>query len=146
MSSTLGHSPARIVAALLISAGQGSDPTLAPLQDWPCYATNEPSDVDDILVVRDTVGRHDGRLMIDGSQQEHHGFQLAVRASDHDIGWVKANAVKIFMTEAAYQAEVIIGTHNYLIWCFSNVQLIDVTGRQTPKTKRTLITINGTVP
>ena len=146
MSSTLNNSPAEIIQQLIIDGGVGGNPLASPIPAWPIYATNEPTDIDNILVVHDTVGKYDGRLMVDGSLQEHHGFQIAIRSSDHRTGWVKANAIKIFLSEIVNMANVTIGASKYIVWCISNIQLIDVTGKQTPTTKCSLITINATVP
>jgi len=88
------HSPARIVSVFLIEEELGTDPP--DNEDWPVFqgflSDLESEAPDDCIVVYDTVGIKDGRLM-DGTQIRHPGIQVMVRSKDGPDGWHKLNEI-----------------------------------------------------
>lgn len=156
MAGAIAYSQARIVQQLMIDSAQGSDPMHLPIKPWPCYASNEPPDQDEIEIVYDTAGQEDGRDMITGQTFVHHGVQVLFRGPDHDKMWMQANAVKNWMMRGVRMATATIkngsaaynpalGAHSFLIWCFSKIRLIDVKGTQSPNTKRSVCSLNALV-
>jgi hypothetical protein len=86
VSAVLSHSPAQIVAQLLINLGLanvhaegGTDPT------WPVRWNNETTSPNNALFVFDTTGF--------GNRNRRYGFQVVIRGGTHAVGYPKANAV-----------------------------------------------------
>lgn len=166
MSSLLNDSPADVIRWLLVQLGQGiitlpsgliiasglvTDPSLSPMQAWPCYATDEPDSPDSVITVYDTQGRDDGRSMIDGERYEHHGFQIRVRAPTHRIGQLKAQQIKVVLDQAVVHRTVTFNDQNgtsrsYDVPCVSRTSDVIPLGKDTPSTKRRLFTINAVCP
>jgi hypothetical protein len=88
----MDHSPAQILAAHLIAAGLGTDPDNGG--EWPCYIALLPDKPDNLLVIYDTAGTIDGRIMATGETVEHPGIQVLVRGKTHPVAWAKVRAVK----------------------------------------------------
>lgn len=93
MSESLAHSPAQIVAQLLVNLSIGT----APADDgsWPVYDTGLPDTPDNAICVYDTTGTLDARLMQTGEWNEHHGINLRLRTTDHQTGVTKVNAMAV---------------------------------------------------
>lgn len=141
MAGLLANSPADIAQALLVSLGVVSNPTLN--QAWPAYVSMEPSTPDDCVTVKDTAGKDDGRTMVDGERQEHHGFQVRIRGSTHLEGFAKANAVQIALDQQVLGATVTIGAHTYVVYAVSTSPVLSL-GKEQGTSKRSLFTINCT--
>jgi hypothetical protein len=89
----LAHSPARIVQQLLIDLGLA----LAPANGgdhpaWPAFVDNLPNSPNNAIAVTDTQGIDFMRDAF-GDRNRHHGFQVMVRAGNHEVGYAKANAI-----------------------------------------------------
>ncbi len=142
MAGLLLHSPADILARLLVTLGQGvATGSGAP---WQVQAHTEPSSPDDTITVYDELGIIDARSMLDGEYMEHEGFQVRVRATDSKIGFKRARAIADVLAKHVYDAVVAIDTSTYRVYnCCLKGNVIPL-GRQ-PGTKRFLFTINGTV-
>lgn len=145
MSGPLKNSPAEVIATTLLAMGLGSSPTSNPVQAWPIFATNEPSGPDNCITVYDTEGIKDGRTMIDGEVQLHHGFQIRVRSLDHSTGYQKANAIAIAIDEQVNQMDVTISPNVYIVWAISRKGDVIPLGTEGGKSKRSLFTINAIV-
>lgn len=82
------HSPADILAQLLINRELA---TATSPQRWQCFVNYLPDDEtvhDDIMAVFDTSGIKDGRLMNSGKTIEHPGWQIRVRSLSPTAGLV----------------------------------------------------------
>lgn len=134
--AALQDSPAQIVRQLLIDLGGGSDGGT-----WPIYATSEPSDPDNVITVYDTIGQDDGRAQIDGSVFYHYGLQVRVRAIDHPTGWAKAIALRDLLA-TVYHNLTTVGSNKYEVWAISRLAQPLFIGKDVPRSKRTLFTIN----
>src|SRR5688572_3973753 len=99
MPGTLIYSPAEVIRKLLIDLGHGFASTTASPTDWSAYVDGEPDVPDSCITVYDTEGRKSGRTMTDGEIQEHHGFQIRIRAARHSSGYRKARAICIAMDQ-----------------------------------------------
>jgi hypothetical protein len=145
MPGTLLYSPADVIRQMFIDLQQGSDP--AGNTAWPVYAADEPSTPDNVITVYDTDGRDDGRTMPDGERQEHHGFQVRVRADDHPTGYAKARAIAVALDQSVTQRSVNLaggqGTHGYVVWSVSRTSDVLALGKEAPDSRRKLFTVNG---
>lgn len=140
---SLSHSPADIIAQMLVDLNLGTNPTAGGA--WPVYVSNEPDKPDNCITVYDTVGQGDGRFMVSGHSPEHYGFQVRVRATDHTTGYAKADAIKTALEETAYEETIHIGNSTYLVYSVSKATPVNVLGKQAGVSKRNLFTVNGLV-
>lgn len=145
MPGTLTHSPARIVAQMLIGMGHGTNPLAEPLGDWPVYADAEPPLPDSVITVRDTAGRDGGREHVQGERAEHHGILIRVRSSTHEGGYAKARALAVALDQDVYQESLSISGSSYRVHCVTRTGDVIVLGKQLPQNKRSLFTINALV-
>jgi hypothetical protein len=99
VSSPLLHSPADVLATLLVDLGLGTDP--ADGGAWPVSVSREPDLPDRAVTVFDTLGRSDGYSLVDGEHYLHHGFQVRVRSDTHEIGAAKAWGLATSLNEDA---------------------------------------------
>ena len=145
MSATLTHSAADIVQQMLVDLGVATDPDLDPLQAWPVYASGEPATPDQCVTIYDTEGRQHGRLMTDGSIQEHLGFQVRVRSKDHSAGWLRADLIRATIAQDVYLRVVTVSAVSYLVQCVAMLGNILTLGKESPTSKRSLFTVNATL-
>ena len=84
----MDSSAAQVIYQLLLDLG------LAEESDgsWPVFISFLPDLPHVILVVYDTAGTEDGRIM-DGEKIEHPGIQVSVRSPLYLDGWRKARAI-----------------------------------------------------
>jgi hypothetical protein len=146
MSLSLLHSPADIVRHILIDLGEGSDPgagTSAP-GAWPVYSPKEPSTPDNVITIKNTTPKLDGRSHVDGEQVEHSGFQVRVRSQDTLVGYPKAASIRKTLNEQAINVVVRIASAVYHVQCVSRVSLIPL-GEESPSSRRTVYTLNGLI-
>lgn len=141
MPGTLAHSPAEIVRQLLVDLSLGTN--RADNSDWPVFDSSEPDSPDNCITVYDTVGTSQGRIMFDGFQEGYDGVQIRIRSTTHDVGWAKADAIKLAL-DALYQRMVAVSTSRYEIHSINRVSApsVEVRGKDTPSTKRSLFFIN----
>lgn len=86
----LDHSPADIICSYLVEEGVVSDGGVIPRGDWPCFVSIMPAEEDLAVLIADTGGKSDGRLM-SGKVIDHPGIQIMVRANDYRTAWRKVN-------------------------------------------------------
>lgn len=140
MSSLLQHSAAEVIQQAVINFGLGAEPSATAT--WPVYSTNEPSTPDNCMTVYDTQGTDDGQTM-DGTLQAHLGWQIRVRAKDHQTGFRKLQAIRAYLSEVARQPRVTIEGTSYVIWAFAKIGQVLSLGIDSPATKRSVFTLNG---
>lgn len=109
---TILYSPAQVTRAFLVGVGLGGYPQTMGAAIWPIYVANLPYDVDNAVVIHNTVGLIDGRIMRTGEVTEHPGIQLKVRSTDYEIGWAQAKAMTVAM-DAALRAQVLMKDLSY---------------------------------
>ncbi len=140
MSLDLEHSPADVARTVLVNAGAGTAPSANAA--WPIYTAGEPPTPDEVITIYDTAPRPDCRIMKDGEQKYHYGIQVRVRALDHKPGFKKAHSFKKIMDESIKNVTIVIEGITYFLQCFTNTA-ITFMGKETPTSKRTILTING---
>ena len=82
--------------------------------------------------------------MITGQRQEHPGFQIGVRAANHQTGYVKAKAIAIALDEDVKYTGVTVSATTYIVYAVSRSSDVLALGKETPNSKRDLFTINAT--
>jgi hypothetical protein len=151
MSLALLNSPAEVIRQLLITLSLGviasydSKTGLYNGQPWPVFTDGEPSSPDSCITVYDTTPIQDGRAMYDGEVWFHYGFQIRIRASASNPGYVKAESIHHALSEAVYINLVAISPAVYRVPCVSSNGILRL-GKDSPKTKRSLFTINCKSP
>lgn len=143
MSLQLLHSPAEIIAQVIIDLGSATDGSLN--QSWPIYDNVEPNDPDNCLTVYDTAGTPDGRYMVGGIADLHHGVQVRVRSYDHSPGYAKAMEIRALF-EPLLNKQVSLGSSLYLIECINKIGDVLPLGQDVPDSKRRAFTINVVTP
>lgn len=150
MSGALNHSPADIIRKLLVDLSVGSLPSLSTTF-WPIYVARTPDTPDSVITITDVESVKNGRVMVNGEVQEHHGIQIAVRDPDFRIGYDKAREVAITLDETVYLNLVSMddstgtGTSTYLVQSASRVGGVISAGKDVATSKRNLFTINAVV-
>ena len=142
MSGSLTHSPADIVRYCLIDLSLGTLPTSSG--DWPITVTQEVEDPDNAITIFDTSGIKQGRVF-GGEIQEHEGFQVRIRATDHSTGHTKANAIKEALDKSILNVGVTIGSTTYIVYSVSRRSGIFYLGQDVSSSKRVIFTINAVV-
>ncbi len=149
MSGPLTHSPADVVRTLLIDLSLATAPSASG--SWPAYVDQEPDAPDNVITVTDSAGIRQGRFMADGEVQEKHGFQIRIRSNDHYEGYEKSRDIAVALDESVNLTTVSVGddagtgSDSYLIQCISGRGSILRLGKDTPRTKLNLFTINALV-
>jgi hypothetical protein len=142
MSGLLLHSPADVVARLLIALGQGVAPGAGT--PWQIQADKEPSSPDNTITTYNTDGYIHGRTQVDGEYQVHEGVLVRVRATDSKVGATKAWAIANVIAKVVKNNSVRIDTSTYEVYNMNLKGQVIPLGVQ-PGTKRFLWTINATV-
>jgi len=142
MTLLLLHSAADISSRAIALGGQGSDPEVLPLGNWPVYVDMEPDTPDELLTCKDTTGTDHGRTMPDGAIVQHYGIQVVIRSMDKLDGYQKTQALRHWFAEEVYQASVTIDTATYIIHCFAKIGQTLSVGLDSPHTMRWLHTLN----
>ncbi len=84
------NTPAQIIRRILIAMGNVPESQTA---DWSPFYSFMPDKPDSALVVYDTAGTVDGRLMRGGEKIEHPGIQVRVRGINYVDTWNKAKEI-----------------------------------------------------
>lgn len=158
MGFPLLNSQAEITQAVLAALQLGTYPpdgSLACNTDWPIYFSNEPSEPDNCITVYDSVNQYDGRSMKDGELWIHWGVLIRIRSQTHATGYQKSlqiiqalsqriggNAGNLGVyCQSNYTG---IGPGNYyLVDCFTKIRGPLVLGKDAPRSKRSLFTVNA---
>ena len=143
MSGPLTHSPADVIQQLLIDLELGT--AVADEGAWPVYASRLPDTPDPAIAAIDTVGKKQGRTMIDGEVQENPGVQILIRAASSTTGWTKARAIAVALDEEVNLDYVTIDGSVYLVYNVSRTSGPMALGKDVPNSKRNLFSVNATV-
>ncbi len=149
MPGLLYHSPARIVAELLIHAGYGTDPERTIGGNWPVYVGKEPDEPDEIIKVSFTQGRDFGDTA-DNERQEWHGIQVMVRSLNEEEGFYKIQRIALFLDQVhrtlvdiAQIEEAGTGTTEYVLNGITRTTNVLPLGSESPQSQRQLFTVNA---
>ena len=137
------HGTAQIVQQLLVDLGLGTLRSASPSGAWPVFRGVEPDLPDNAITVYGTVGLDDGRSMIDGELFDQPGFQVRVRGTDGDVAVEKVEAIRTSLAVSVRLRDVRVEAATYLVWSVSRIGQVLVLGLETPKSKRSLCTLNA---
>jgi hypothetical protein len=144
VAGALNHPPARILRQLLVDLGVATFPRGPSEADlaWPAYYGSEPDTPDDVITVKGTADRDQGRTHPDGERQGMYGFQVRVRSSTEQEGDVKAREIAVALDQDLYQEWVTVEGSRYL------VHSVTTTGGPVPLGKvsgsrRSVFTLNA---
>jgi hypothetical protein len=141
VSSVLAHTPARVLAQVLIDLGLATNPEAATPGPWPVYAGKEPDEPDDALTVRTTAGRDLGRSGPDSTRVELYGVQVRVRSAVEQEGYLKAQAIALAL-DIVYRRAVAVGDSTYMLQHAARTGPPLPLGTDSPQTERWLCTLN----
>lgn len=141
MSGKLIHSPAHILARLLIGLGEGVAPPPSSSSQWPIYYVNEPDRPDNVITVQNTTGRMFGREQISGETYKYHGIQFRIRSSVDEDAYSKAADIEDAIKDV-YKDTVTIGARTYCVQSISQTTDIIDAGHE-PETERVIHTLNA---
>ncbi len=136
------QSPAFVLAQLLIERSL-TDAHDAPCATFPTFVSWMPdtgSIPDNVVVLYDAGGVDDGRLM-DGTNIDHFGVQVAIRAKEFQVGWVKIREIALAL-EKVKRVTITIGDFQYLIHNVSQQAAPIHAGLELGTKRRHLITLN----
>jgi hypothetical protein len=141
VSSVLAHTPARVLAQVLIDLGLATNPEATTPGPWPVYAGKEPDEPDDALTVRTTAGRDLGRSGPDSTRVELYGVQVRVRSAVEQEGYLKAQAIALAL-DIVYRRAVAVGDSTYMLQHAARTGPPLPLGTDSPQTERWLCTLN----
>jgi len=141
LSSTMLHSPVEILRASLIAGGLGVLRSESPSEDWPIFVGHMPDAPDSAICVYDTAGVKDGRLMT-GKTIRHHGWQIRVRTTAYDTGFVKMAMVSDYL-DTVLREIVVIDETTYVIQAVIQTSGPVAVGQEPDVKRRENFTLNG---
>lgn len=143
------YSPADILAQLLINGGQASDTTESgvPAGSWPVYANGEPDTPDSVITIYNTASKLYNRNFIDQEVGGADGFQVRVRAATALLAQDKAESIRNWLATHSTRVGVSIGSTGsyYLVHCCVMFGSLIPIGKETPASKRSIVTFNAMV-
>ena len=142
----MNHSPAKILAEILVL---GVAPYFTALEDggaWPIYISSMPDGLgtsDNCAAIYDTAGEKEVRLL-SGVSWFKYGFQIRIRSLVYLLGWVKAKAVLAFLGTVHNEA-VVIEDDTYTIESIILTSPVFSLGAEPGTRRREIFTLNGLV-
>lgn len=130
---------ADIIRSLLIALGLGA---AAPPTAWPVYVAYMPGSPDNVVVIYDTSGRMDGRLMATGQQITHPGVQIQVRGVSYPTAFAKAQAIAEAL-DVQRRVEVVSGEFTYTLHNISRTGDVLPMGIEQTDRPRHLFSVNA---
>jgi hypothetical protein len=138
------HAPSDVIRWAIIHFGDGTDPTLSPLQAWPVYDDIEPPTPDNCVSVFSTTPEPGQRNMVSGDYPFHYGFMVRVRAQTSSGALLKIKTIETRLSQQLYDQVITIGGVNYVIHSVSIKSGPLRSGLDSPSTKRSIYTLNCT--
>lgn len=151
LPQSLDHSPAQIVAQLLIDLGVAVVPSAGSTVDWQARYAREADTPDNVITVYDVPGELEGSTL-EGEVQEHYGIQIRVRGKTHAVGYPRMNLLKATIDETILFDNVLIDGTQYVVECLTRRSGIFALGSEMPGqgsqgivSKRSVLTMNAVV-
>lgn len=145
MSDVLTHSPADVLAQMMVDLGLGTDP---PDEDaWPVYATKEPNLPDQVMTVFDALGTSYGYSSNDGYHYHKEGVQVRARATTPKDGYTKLAFIVGYLNKNALAKQVTVtldGT-SYCVEVVTLGMVIPLRRTDVPTSSRSVHVTNGFV-
>lgn len=167
MGAKLSHPPDDIIARLLwANRGLGSDPapwldymyrpnTAAPAAAWPVFCDREPGDPApvNVITVYETTPVLQARIQVTGEQKQLYGVTVRVRGATKAVARQKAEDIRHDLlqgvTGTGLTDQVVAMTspaEEYLVPCFSQVQLVRVVAPTAQPTAAAVYNLNLLMP
>lgn len=147
---SLSNSPAKIVQYLLVQLGLGViPPVTGTVASWPVYAhqkiVNAVSKIANpvnAVIVYDTSGHLDGRVMLTGIETEHYGIMIHTRDQDPEVAEAYGYLIKDTLLQSVYRVNVTVPVENnadgnqnpgatYFIQCLTQTSSVVPLGAET---------------
>lgn len=134
---------ADIVRLLLLQLGYGEENQSS---NWAVFVGFVPDDPDNAIVVFDTAGMPDGRLMTTGERIEHPGIQIRVRGLEYAVTRNRAEAIALAL-DAQHNAEIDLDEESvsasYIVQNITRTGMIMPLGAEESDRRRFHFTINA---
>jgi hypothetical protein len=117
MSGELYHTPAEIIAQMLVDLGIADYPeTEDGLTGWTIFPNHLPEYPDQAMSVVDTQGRLHRRIQVSGLIGEHYGIQVLVRsAQDPGTTYTKTKTILHYFDTEVRKEEVTLDNSVYIV-------------------------------
>lgn len=144
---TLVHSPAEILAHLLVRVGQCTtvDDDGQTTGDWPVSANIERREPDACVTVYDTEDSSWLVRDLTGDVTGPEPFQLRVAAATNRIARAKAASIYDYLSRTLDRQFVTVESRYYEVQCCDNFRKILTLGKETPTSKRSVVVFNAAV-
>jgi len=143
LSGSLTHPPNFVLRTLLVTLGGGTLPSASGA--WPIGVGQAADTPDNAIVIRNTLGKKEGRRQNDGQVIERHGVQILIRSGDEKTGYAKANAIAVLLDGSTNNvSNIVVDSSNYTIYGVERGLIITV-GANEPVNNRKHFTINATI-
>lgn len=137
----LTHSPADVLARLLVEMGLAGDPDVEGAE-WPARSEEEVAVPEGVITVFDTAGVDNGRDAF-GDRTEHHGIQVRVRSGTFPSGWAKAEALAVALDGVHWDLVAVEGV-TYLVHTVDRTGPVLRLGKERTSSRR-LFTVNALI-
>lgn len=148
MKTPMRHSPARVMARLMIVIEEATDQTWwqtntvdpANDHDWPSYYGKEPAAPDRVVTCYETTPQEDHKDFR-GYVSQHYGITVRVRGRTEDEARYKAETIRCKLNEVVYDQNITIDGVQYLVQSVPQATLIPV-GTENPESSRWVVNLN----
>src|ERR1044072_4595374 len=106
--------PSALIRKLLIDLHLGT-----ASGEWPIYVAFLPETPNEAIVVHDTAGKLDGRIMEDGEQVEHPGVQIRVSGQNYPDASNKAQSIALAIDAQRKVLVVVSPEESYTVFNIS---------------------------
>lgn len=140
------ESPARLVAAILKSAGLAGASSSV---DWfPTVGSVPQQGRDNLLTIFDTTGQLHGKTADAGEIYQHYGLQVRIRAADYATGWAKGQAIQDYLSglrgNMFFSSSPPLDSGPYRVWSFNlTTPLVKIAEEEV--NERQIFTLNGLI-
>lgn len=138
MGNILTHSPADVIASLLVD--NGVTVAASTGNAWSTFIDTEPDAPDNCVTIYNTSGRLLGRTHVDKEVQLTHGIQIRVRATTNPVGYSKMSAISE-VCDAVARGAITLDAIDYLVHSMTRSSDVLSLGK-LPETNRSIFTIN----
>ena len=152
MSNILEHTPAEIVAQMLVDLGQANKYNLAG--SWPVFFSQQPVKPDNLVVVTNIGGRIHGRNHLTGWTRKHFGIEVAARSvregnsgdAATTVGWEKINQICNALDSSVLNRSVTVSHMNrpsvtYIVHACTRINDIRTVGPDNTNSQRYLFPV-----
>ena len=143
----MNNTPADVLAEAIVQARLAERPSSVAAGKtavWPIFINTLPEKPDECIVVYDTTGRPDGRIMRTGETIRKPGWQVRVRARDHTAAFTRMSAIQDAL-DLILRLVVDINGSGYTIDAVTQTSGVLPLGQEPDAKRREGFTLNGTI-